>query len=278
MNDFNCSLHDLLIDQRDQQLHCRRLRRLDLKGRGLHGTLPEKLATCIEMETLHLGYNSLKGMIPRAFKFMTKLKNLSLNYCELTGELPAELGELKNLERLCLDNNKLKGSIPSRFGGLSGGEKEEMKDLTKRKEEAKNSGSKMGKEDEARLDELKRLHKDAGLMKLKDLFLNNNQLSGAIPDTLANCRALEKVDLTNNRLTGTVPPAWLDEKQWLNLEFFRLYNNEHMTQDSGRLEQLEQIARDGDAYWERVVDKSKWRFVRLEASRSPSRSPGDGPA
>jgi hypothetical protein len=43
-----------------------------------------------------------------------------------------------------------------------------------------------------------------------------------------------------------------------------------MTQDSGRLEQLEQIARDGDAYWERVVDKSKWRFVRLEASRSPS--------
>jgi small-conductance mechanosensitive channel len=43
-----------------------------------------------------------------------------------------------------------------------------------------------------------------------------------------------------------------------------------MTQDSGRLEQLEQIARDGDAYWQRVVDKSKWRFVRLEASRSPS--------
>jgi hypothetical protein len=222
MNDFNCSLHDLLVNRRDQQLHCHRLRTLDLKGRGLHGTLPEKLATCIEMETLHLGYNSLKGMIPRAFKFMTKLKNLSLNYCELTGELPAELGELKNLERLCLDNNKLTGSIPSTFGGLSDGEKEEMNELAKRKEEAKKSGSKMVKEDEARLDELKRLHEKAGLTKLKDLFLNDNQLSGAIPDTLANCQALEKVDLTNNQFTGTLPPAWLVEKQCTKLEFFRI--------------------------------------------------------
>ena len=277
MNDFNCSLHDLLIARRDQQLHCHRLRTLDLKGRGLHGTLPEKLATCIEMETLHLGYNSLKGMIPRAFKFMTKLKNLSLNYCELTGELPAELGELKNLERLCLDNNKLTGSIPSTFGGLSDGEKREMSELAKQKE-AEKSASKMGKENEARLKELKRLEKEAGLTKLTDLFLNDNHLSGAIPDTLANCRALKRVDLTNNRLSGTVPPAWLVEEKWPKLEFFRLYNNEHMTQDSGCLEQLEQIARDGDKYWERVVDKSNWRFVRLEASRSPSRSPGDEPA
>jgi Leucine-rich repeat (LRR) protein len=195
----------------------------------------------------------------------------------------AELGELKNLERLCLDNNKLTGCIPSRFGGLSGVEKEKMNELAKQKKEAEKSGSKMGKDDEARLKELTRLHKEAGLTKLKGLVLNDNQLSGAIPDTLANCRALENVDLTNNRLTGTVPPAWLLEKQllekqWPKLEFFKLYNNEQMTQDSDRLEQLEQNARDGDEYWKRVVDESKWRTVRLEASRSPSRSPGDGPA
>jgi Leucine-rich repeat (LRR) protein len=211
---------------------------------------------------------------------MTKLKLLSLNFCELTGELPAELGELKNLERLCLDNNKLTGCIPSMFGGLSDGEKRDMDELRKRKEEAKKSGSKMGKEDEARLEELIRLDEKAGLTKLKDLFLNDNLLSGAIPDTLANCRALEKVDLTNNKLTGTVPPAWLFEvlleKQWPKLEFLKLYNNVQMTQDSDRLEQLEQSARDGDEYWKRVVlDESKWQAVRLKASRSPFRSPGD---
>ena len=310
MNDFNCSLHDLLIARRDQQLHCHKLRTLDLKGRGLHGTLPEKLATCIEMETLHLGYNSLKGMIPRAFKFMTKLKSLSLNYCELSGELPAELGELKNLERLCLDNNQLTGSIPSLFGGLSDGEKREMKELEKlamskeneaRLEELKRlqkeavlmdgdkqemeeleKRKKVSKENEGRLKELKRLEKDAGLTKLTDLFLNDNHLSGAIPDTLANCRALQRVDLTNNRLTGTVPPAWPKlearvKEQWPKLEFFKLYNNE-----------LEQNARDGDEYWKHVVDESrqealdhardqeyiqatneyqsKWRTVRLEQS------------
>ena len=152
-----------------------------------------------------------------------------------------------------------------------------MSELAKQKE-AEKSASKMGKENEARLKELKRLEKEAGLTKLTDLFLNDNHLSGAIPDTLANCRALQRVDLTNNRLSGTVPPAWLVEEKWPKLEFFRLYNNEHMTQDSGCLEQLEQIARDGDEYWERVVDKSNWRFVRLEASRSPSGSPGDEPA
>ena len=315
MNDFNCSLHDLLIARQDQQLHCRRLRILDLKGRGLRGTLPEKLAACTDMDTLHLGYNSLKGPIPRAIKLMTKLRSLSLNYCELSGELPAELGELKNLERLCLDYNQLTGIIPSLFGGLSDeekremkeleklamseenearleelkrlqkeagltdGEKQEMEELAKRKKESK---SKMSKEDEARLKELKRLQKEAGLTKLIDLFLNNNQLSGAIPDTLANCRALQRVDLTNNRLTGTVPPAWPKlearvKEQWPKLEFFKLYNNE-----------LEQNARDGDEYWKHVVDESrqealedardqeyiqatneyqsKWRTVRLEQS------------
>jgi hypothetical protein len=97
-----------------------------------------------------------------------------------------------------------------------------MNELAKRKDEAKKSGSKLDKEDEARLDELKRLHEKAGLTKLKDLFLNDNQLSGAIPDTLANCQALEKVDLTNNQFTGTVPPAWLVEKQCTKLEFFRI--------------------------------------------------------
>ena len=158
-------------------------------------------------------------------------------------------------------------------------EKQEMEELAKRKKESK---SKMSKEDEARLKELKRLQKEAGLTKLIDLFLNNNQLSGAIPDTLANCRALQRVDLTNNRLTGTVPPAWPKlearvKEQWPKLEFFKLFNNE-----------LEQNARDGDEYWKHVVDESrqealdhardqeyiqatneyqsKWRTVRLEQS------------
>jgi len=115
---FHCSLHELLITEDKQLLMCSRLRVLDLRRRGLHGSLPEKLGTCTEMTTLQLGYNDIAGPIPRAFKFMTKLTQLAINNCNLSGELPEALGSLVHLQQLSLDGNQLTGQIPESFGKL----------------------------------------------------------------------------------------------------------------------------------------------------------------
>ena len=45
------------------------------------------------------------------------------------------------------------------------------------------------------------------LTALQELYLANNELSGAIPDALGNLSELDTLDLSNNRLTGTIPPA-----------------------------------------------------------------------
>ncbi|GFP93994.1 inactive leucine-rich repeat receptor-like serine/threonine-protein kinase at1g60630 [Phtheirospermum japonicum] len=48
-----------------------------------------------------------------------------------------------------------------------------------------------------------------GLANLKSLFLNNNKLSGRIPDTLSRLHRLKVVVLSGNRLSGPIPTSFL---------------------------------------------------------------------
>ena len=44
------------------------------------------------------------------------------------------------------------------------------------------------------------------MIELRNLFLENNQLTGEIPRELGQLNQLRELDLENNQLTGQIPP------------------------------------------------------------------------
>ncbi|OEL29120.1 putative LRR receptor-like serine/threonine-protein kinase, partial [Dichanthelium oligosanthes] len=109
--------------------------------------------------SLNLTNRGLVGQISPSLGNLTFLKILVLSTNSFSGEIPMPLGHLHRLQTLSLQNNTLQGRIPSL----------------------------------------------ANCSKLTELLLGNNQLTGQIPVDLPQC--LENLDLTTNNLTGTIPDS-----------------------------------------------------------------------
>ena len=153
------------------------LKNLDLTASALQGPLPALLNGLSELETLALGGNALNGSFPTLSQ-LTELQTLNLSGSGLTGSLPSWLSSLDQLQELKLGANQLSGSIPG--------------------------------ETLSQLEEL------------RVLDLHSNQFTDTIPPLLANTGPLpinlrlQEVDLSNNQLTGSVPvffhQAWALKK------------------------------------------------------------------
>ncbi|OWM69038.1 receptor protein kinase TMK1-like [Punica granatum] len=164
------------------------------------------------LQVLALDYNPLNKTsgwsLPPELATSAELTNLSLINCNLVGPLPGYLGELPSLTVLKLSYNRLSGEIPASFnqsmtqilwlndqdgGGMSGTLDviPSMLSLTQLWLHGNRfSGT---------------IPENIGaLSSLKDLNLNQNQLVGPIPESLARME-LEKLDLNNNLFTGPIP-------------------------------------------------------------------------
>jgi Leucine-rich repeat (LRR) protein len=96
-----------------------RVKRINLYGNNLKGTIPQELSELEELEMLSLGGNQLQDTIPRELSQLSELKTLYLHNNLLTGKIPQSLGSLTNLESLSLHANRLTGQIPPELGNLS---------------------------------------------------------------------------------------------------------------------------------------------------------------
>ena len=170
----------------------RRVVVLDLRNKGLTGTIPPQLAQLTALSSLGLFtmdyvcdndgcrdvearlWNRLTGSIPPELGDLSNLRWLSLDGNQLSGTIPAELGDLSNLMNLILDGNQLSGTIPAELGDLS---------------------------------------------NLMNLILDGNQLSGTIPAELGDLTNLTWLDLGANQLSGSIPTELgdLTNLTWLNL-------------------------------------------------------------
>jgi hypothetical protein len=95
-----------------------RLTRLNLKGNGLAGSLPEGLVALGGLSIVDLSANNLSGSLPSAWMMLSGLRVLNLGLNRITGTFPASWAALQDLEELYLGRNALSGSLPAVLGLL----------------------------------------------------------------------------------------------------------------------------------------------------------------
>ena len=91
---------------------------LDVRDNLLHGTIPDELYTCVELEWIDLSRNSFSSTISTEIGNLRNLKVIKLNENFLSGSIPSRIFMATELQTLMLQANKLTGSIPTEIGTL----------------------------------------------------------------------------------------------------------------------------------------------------------------
>ena len=97
-----------------------RVRSLDLRSRGLTGSLSPRLAGLSALRQLHLSGNQLTGPIPVQLASLHNLATLWLGKNQLTGAIPAEFGSLRTPDVPDPRREPPQRSDPARTGGPVG--------------------------------------------------------------------------------------------------------------------------------------------------------------
>ena len=159
---------------------------LNLRAKGLAGSIPTTLGSLSALQNLNLSSNQLTGAIPTQLGNLSDLTALWLYNNQLSGGIPSELGSLSDLVWLILSGNQLTGAIPSQIGDLS--------DL-----------SHLWLQDNQLSGEIPQ--QLGGLSSMQILRMHNNELTGPIPWQLGNLTGLSIIHVSGNELEGCVPPA-----------------------------------------------------------------------
>ncbi|XVF57803.1 hypothetical protein PTKIN_Ptkin07bG0011500 [Pterospermum kingtungense] len=177
------------------------LKFLRLSGNNLSGEISHTLQKCTAIENLDLGLNRLSGHIPTWIgETMPSLLVLNLRSNLFSGVIPRQLCNLSHLHLLDLAENNLSGSVPRCIGNISG---------------FSTTIKSMRYDGQVWLvTKGTNLFYDNYLFLVNSVNLASNNLSGDIPEELANLSRLGTLNLSMNRLTGKIPFSF-GRLQWL---------------------------------------------------------------
>ncbi|GLT63959.1 hypothetical protein SLA2020_364820 [Shorea laevis] len=174
-------------------LPVKNLRFLYLAGNQFQREIPSWLAgacTSGGLVELDLSSNKLSGRVPSGLSACASLESFDISDNSFFGELPIEIfAKMSNLKKLDLSFNSFLGHLPDSL--TSKLVKLETLDLSANNFSGNIPSSLC----------------EAPDYSLKELFLQNNQLTGSIPASLSNCSQLVSLDLSFNYLTGTIPSS-----------------------------------------------------------------------
>ncbi|XP_058739163.1 MDIS1-interacting receptor like kinase 2-like [Vicia villosa] len=96
----------------------RQLKYLDISDNKIQGFIPS-IGNLTHLQELDLSNNNIQGFIPHELGFLNNLTRLDLSYNILNGNLPLSITNLTQLEHINISNNFLSGSLPSNLGQLT---------------------------------------------------------------------------------------------------------------------------------------------------------------
>ena len=197
---------------------------LDLRDRGLGGSIPAALGRLSNLTYLNLRGNNLSGSIPTDLGLLTRLGVLNLHSNELSGPIP-DLSGMTRLDQLYLANNGLTGDLPAWLGTMTN-----LRELWVWGNEL--SGPIPDLSEMTALVRLKlQTNKLEGpvppwfgdMTDLVYLYLHDNLLTGEIPSELGDMSSLRYLWLHTNELEGGLPP---ELSQLSNLWDLNLHSND----------------------------------------------------
>jgi Leucine-rich repeat (LRR) protein len=191
----------------------RSVRTLNLANTQLSGRLPIELGTLDSLEVLKLDSNRLGGSIGDVFCSLLgrpirdySLRELRLSANRFTGEIPPCIVLFRRLQILHVQDNLFTGRIPEGINNLSllrefvlarnqlTGQLPRSLDSTTFAAFAGN-GNGVGKE----------TAQTQALSQVEIFDVSNNQLTGTIPNGIAQSKGLKTLLLNDNALTGNLP-------------------------------------------------------------------------
>ncbi|KAM1014691.1 hypothetical protein ACFX2I_044535 [Malus domestica] len=205
----------------------KQLKLFNLFMNRLHGSIPDYVADLPNLETLGLWMNNFTGIIPQKLGQNGKLQLLDLSSNKLTGKIPPNLCSSNQLRILILLKNFLFGPIPQGLGTcfsltrvrlgqnyLNGSIPNGLiyLPLLSLAELQNNYLSGML---------LENANSSSQPVKLGQLNLSNNLLSGPLPSSLSNFSSLQILLLSGNQFSGPIPPSIGQLHQALKLDLSR---------------------------------------------------------
>ncbi|KHG02754.1 Receptor-like protein kinase HSL1 [Gossypium arboreum] len=162
---------------------------LEVYAVSIVGPFPVPVTNLFDLTRLDMHNNKLTGPIPPQIERLKRLKILYLSFNNFKGEIPKELASLPELRYLHLHQNRFSGRIPAELGTL---EKLQHLDV--------GNNHLVGT--------IKQLISMYGCFpSLRNLYLNNNYLTGGFPAKIAGLTNLEILHLDHNQFAGRIPEA-----------------------------------------------------------------------
>ncbi|XP_010463514.1 PREDICTED: LRR receptor-like serine/threonine-protein kinase HSL2 [Camelina sativa] len=181
---------------------------LNLNVNPLSGIVPPFLGNLTELTRLDLAYISFEpSPIPSIFGNLTKLSELRLTNSNLVGEIPNSIMNLALLENLDLAMNGLTGEIPESIGRLKSVNQIELYDnrLSGKLPESIGNLTELRNLDVSQNNLTGELPVKVAALQLISFNLNDNFLTGGLPDVVALNPNLVEFKIFNNSFTGTLP-------------------------------------------------------------------------
>ncbi|KAB2595749.1 receptor-like protein 12 [Pyrus ussuriensis x Pyrus communis] len=183
---------------------------LKLNKNRFVGELPSSLKNCTRLVVFDVGHNNLSGMLPEWLGVgLPMLAILILRSNHFYGNIPLQLCNLKQIQILDLSINNISGSIPKCFNNLTKLTEIGNSNLTIHHKYGGDGLHSWGGiyEDEASLiwkGVMSEYKSTLGLVK--SIHLSSNQLTGEIPNEIADLVGLVSLNLSRNNLTGQITP------------------------------------------------------------------------